>query len=373
LISALKKLKKLPAGNKMNFENYTDKQLKDYIIEAKKRLGSRLVIPAHHYISKDLVEIADFTGDSYKLAVDVSRSSAEFIVFCGVRFMADGAKILASENQHILHPEPAAGCPMAEMINEATAERAVEKISKVCDRDIIPLVYMNSYADSKSFCGRKGGAVCTSSNAEKIVKHYLDDGKSLFFFPDYHLGHNVAQKLNIDDSLVVKVGRDLSLEDDKNVKKGKMFLWDGFCPIHQEFEDEDVLLVRKNYPGATIIVHPESRKSVVALSDMSGSTQQIYDRIAKSEDGSVWVVGTETTFVKRIADTFTGKTVLPLKPSPCKNMVKLTLRNTADSIKSVEDYIAGNGPLKNEVFVDKNLVENAKIALKRMIEIVEAP
>ncbi len=357
----------------MNFECYSDTMLKSYIIEAKKRLGSRLIIPAHHYINQDLVEIADFTGDSYKLAVDVSRSSAEFIVFCGVRFMADGAKVLAGENQHILHPEPAAGCPMAEMIDEETAERAVEKISGVCDREIIPLVYMNSYADSKSFCGRKGGAVCTSSNAQKIVRHYLDEGKSLFFFPDYHLGHNVAKQIALDDSLVVKVGRDLSLEEGKNLKEGKMFLWDGFCPIHQTFEDEDVLLIRKNYPDARIIVHPESRKSVVELSDMSGSTQQIYDRIAKSEKGSVWVVGTETTFVKRIADTFSDRTVLPLKISPCKNMVKLTLRNTAECIKSVEEFIAGTGSLRNEVFVDKSLVKNAKIALQRMIDIVEAP
>jgi len=356
----------------MSFENYTDDMLKNYIKEAKLRLGSRLVIPAHHYISKDLVWIADFTGDSYKLAVDVSRSSAEFIVFCGVRFMADGAKVLAGDNQHILHPEPDAGCPMAEMIDEETAERAVEKISGVCSREIIPLVYMNSYADSKSFCGRKGGAVCTSSNAEKIVRYYLDNGKSLFFFPDYHLGHNVAHRIGIDDSLVVKVGRNLSLESGKNLKDGKMFLWDGFCPIHQVFEDDDVIAMRKEHPGAKIIVHPESRKSVVSLSDMTGSTQQIYDRIAKSDEGSVWIVGTETTFVKRIADTFTGKTVLPLKHSPCKNMVKLNLKNTADTIKSVEDYIAGTGSLKNEVFVDNSLKANAKIALQRMIDIVEA-
>lgn len=345
--------------------------LKDYIMETKRRLGSRLIIPAHHYINKDLVDLADFTGDSYKLAVDVSRSSAEFIVFCGVRFMADGARILADKKQHILHPEPAAGCPMAEMIDEETASLAVEKISGVCSREIIPLVYMNSYADSKSFCGSHGGAVCTSSNAEKIVRHYLDAGKSLFFFPDYHLGRNVAAQIGLDDSVVVRVGRDLSLENGKDLKEGKMFLWDGFCPIHQEFEDDDVLIMRKDHPDAKIIVHPESRKSVVSLSDMSGSTQQIYDRIAKSEQGSVWVVGTETTFVKRIADTFTDKTVLPLKPSPCKNMVKLNLRNTAETVKSIEDFIAGTGPLLNEVFVDPGLVENAKKALQRMIDIVE--
>lgn len=356
----------------MNFKNFTDQMLKDYIMEVKRRLGSRLVIPAHHYINKDIVDIADFTGDSYKLAVDVSRCSAEFIVFCGVRFMADGAKILAGEKQHILHPEPAAGCPMAEMIDEKTAEQAVNKISFLCSSEIIPLVYMNSYADSKSFCGSHGGAVCTSSNAEKIVRHYLNSGKSLFFFPDYHLGCNVARQIGLDDSLVVRVGRDLSLEDGKNLKEGKMFLWDGFCPIHQEFDDEDVLLMRNNYPGAKIIVHPESRRSVVSLSDMTGSTQQIYDRIAGSEDGSVWIVGTETTFVKRISDTFKGKTVLPLKPSPCKNMVKLNLRNTAEVVKSVEDFITGIGTLKNEVFVDPDLIKNAKTALQRMIDIVES-
>lgn len=355
----------------MNFDTYTEKMLKEYITDAKKSFGTRLVIPAHHYINSDLVEIADFTGDSYKLAVDVSRCSAEFIVFCGVRFMAEGAKILAGENQHILHPEPGAGCPMAEMIDEKTAELAVKKISTLCDRKIIPLVYMNSYADSKSFCGKNGGTVCTSSNAEKIVQFYLNREQSFFFFPDYHLGRNVAHKLGIDEELIIKVGRDLSLENGKNLKDGKMFLWDGFCPIHQEFDEDDVILMRKKYPDAVIIVHPESKRNVVSLSDMSGSTQKIYDTIAESGDGTVWVVGTETTFVQRIADTFKGKTVVPLKTSPCKNMVKITLLNTALTVRSIEDYVSGRGSLLNEVFVDEKLKVNAKIALQRMIDIVE--
>ena len=355
----------------MNFEKYTGKMLKDYIIEAKKRLGKRLAIPAHHYISSDIVDIADFTGDSYKLAVDVSRSSAEFIVFCGVRFMAEGAKILAAENQHVLHPEPEAGCPMADMIDETTAELAVKKISSVCSRPVIPIVYMNSYADSKSFCGKNGGTVCTSSNAEKIVSHFLGRGHSIFFFPDYHLGRNVSRKLGIDESLVIKVGKDISLEDGKNPGEGKMFLWDGFCPVHQEFVEQDVTLMKKNHPGAKVIVHPESKAGVVSLSDMSGSTQKIYDTIEKSADGTVWVVGTETTFVRRIADTFPGKTILPLKESPCKDMVRITLLNTALAVSSIEDFIAGKGTLLNEVFVDEKLKENAKTALQRMIDIVE--
>jgi len=355
----------------MNLKNYTEQQLTDYIKDAKAKLDSRLVIPAHHYIRPELVELADFTGDSYKLAVDVSRSDAEFIVFCGVRFMADSASILAKPGQHILLPDMDAGCPMAEMIDEETAEDAVNRISSVCSRSIAPLVYMNSYADSKSFCGRKGGAVCTSSNAEKLVRYYMEKNKSIFFFPDYHLGRNVAESLGIDKNLIVRVGRDLSLEEGKNLRDAKMFLWDGFCPIHQEFSIEDVKAVREKYPDATIIVHPESKREVVELTDMSGSTQMIYNTIEKSPEGSSWVIGTELTFVSRIAGTFKDKKIVPLKPSPCKNMVKVNLLNTAEVIQSIDEYISGKGILKNEITVDEKLKVNARIALNRMIDIVE--
>lgn len=355
----------------MKLENYTDQQLIDCIKKAKKRLGQRLVIPAHHYIRRELVELADFTGDSYRLAVDVSRSDAEFIVFCGVRFMADSAAILAKPGQHILLPEMDAGCPMADMIDEATAEAAVDRISGVCSREITPIVYMNSYAGSKSFCGRKGGTVCTSSNAEKLVKYYLDRDKSIFFFPDYHLGRNVADKLGIDKSLIVKAGRDLSLEEGKNMKEARMFLWDGFCPIHQEFTADDVKAVRASLPDAKIIVHPESMRQVVEMSDMSGSTQQIYDTIAKSSAGSTWVIGTELTFVNRIAGNFRDKIIIPLKPAPCKDMGKVNLLNTALVIKSIDDFLSEKGSLKNEITVDERLKANARIALNRMIAIVE--
>lgn len=355
----------------MNLKDYTEQQHIDYIKDAKRRLGSRLIVPAHHYIRRELVELADFTGDSYKLAVDVSRTDAEFIVFCGVRFMADSASILAKPGQHILLPEMDAGCPMAEMIDEETAEAAVNKISGVCSRGIAPLVYMNSYADSKSFCGKNGGAVCTSSNAEKLVRYYLEKDKSIFFFPDYHLGRNVAEKLGMDKNLIIRVGRDLSLEENKNLKDAKMFLWDGFCPIHQEFSTDDVREMREKYPDATIIVHPESKREVVELTDMSGSTQMIYNTIEKSPEGSSWVIGTELTFVKRIAETFKGKKIVPLKPSPCKNMVKVNLLNTAEVIHSIDEYISGSGTLKNEISVDDKLKSNARIALNRMINIVE--
>jgi quinolinate synthase len=355
----------------MNLKNYTEQQLIDYIKDAKGRLGSRLIIPAHHYIRRELVELADFTGDSYKLAVDVSRTDAEFIVFCGVRFMAESASILAKPGQHILLPDMDAGCPMADMIDEKTAEAAVNKISGICSREIAPLVYMNSYADSKSFCGRRGGAVCTSSNAEKLVKYYLERNKSIFFFPDYHLGRNVAEKLGIDKSLIVRVGRDLSLEEGKNLKDAKMFLWDGYCPVHQEFNTADVKSAREKYPDAKIIVHPESKHEVVELIDMSGSTQYIYDTIKKESEDSSWIIGTETTFVNRIAEEFSSMVIAPLKYSPCHDMLKISLLNTAMIISSIDSFLEGKGDMINEITVDDKLKTNARITLNRMIDIVE--
>lgn len=355
----------------MKFDRYSVSMLTEYITSAREELGGRLVIPAHHYIAADIVDIADFTGDSYKLAVDVSRTDADFIVFCGVKFMADGAAILARDNQHVLMPEPLAGCPMADMITAPDAQSALDAITKVSKRETAPVVYMNSHASSKSFCGRHGGAVCTSSNAKKIVKHYLDKGMNIFFFPDYHLGSNVAHELGIDATQVVRVYSDFTFESDKDLSEVKIFLWNGFCPVHYNFDIEDVERMRRHYPDGKIIVHPESKKSVADMSDMKGSTQYIYDTISSSDPGSTWIIGTELTFVQRIARDFSDRTIEPLKPSPCPNMRKVTLKNTAIAVSSVLDYVNGNGSLLNEVHVEQEHIDGAKIALQRMIEIVE--
>ncbi|HPS58447.1 MAG TPA: quinolinate synthase [Spirochaetota bacterium] len=355
----------------MKFDRYSSSMLTEYITSARAELDGRLVIPAHHYITAEIVDIADFTGDSYKLAVDVSRTDAEFIVFCGVKFMADGAAILAKENQHVLIPEPLAGCPMADMITADYAEASLEIIKKVSNRGTAPVVYMNSHADSKSFCGRNGGSVCSSSNAKIIVKYYLDKDMNVFFFPDYHLGSNVAQELGIDPNQVARIYSDYTFESDRDLSDVKIFLWNGFCPVHYSFDIEDVERMRRIYPEGKIIVHPESKKSVADLSDMQGSTQYIYDTIRRSEPGSVWIVGTELTFVQRIARDFTDKTVEWLKPSPCPNMRKITLKNTALAVSSVIDYVNGNGILRNEVHVEQEHIDGARIALQRMIEIVE--
>ncbi len=355
----------------MKFDRYSSEMLIEYITSAREELGGRLVIPAHHYIAADIVDIADFTGDSYKLALDVSKTDAEFIVFCGVKFMADGAAILAKKEQHVLMPEPHAGCPMADMITAPDAEEALKAINQVSKRETAPVVYMNSHADAKSFCGRNRGSVCTSSNAKKIVSHYLKMGMNVFFFPDYHLGSNVAEELGIDPKLVARVYSDFTFESDRDLSLVKIFLWNGFCPVHYNFDIDDVERMRSHYPDGKVIVHPESKKAVADISDMKGSTQYIYDTIKKSDPGSTWIVGTELTFVQRIARDFSDRTIEPLKPSPCPNMRKVTLKNTASAVSSVIDYVNGSGTLLNEVHVDQAHIEGAKIALERMIEIVE--
>lgn len=356
---------------KLKLRTDSEEALKKYILDKKEALGKRMVIPAHHYMKSEIVDIADFIGDSYKLALDVSRSDAEFIVFCGVSFMAEGAAILAKEGQHVIMPEKSAGCPMADMITGETARQALTLINENSSSPAIPVVYMNSYIDSKSICGENGGSVCTSSNAAKIVKNFLDMNKPVFFFPDYHLGSNVASELGIDSRHIIKVNQDLTFEEGKNIKEAKIFLWDGFCPIHAAFEVSDVHEMREKYPDAKIIVHPECTREVVALSDISGSTSHIYEAVVNSVSGSQWVIGTELNFVKRMARDNPDKTIIPLRESICSNMNRVTLLNTAMAIESVVSFLAGKGGMENKVFVDSSLKEKAKISLEKMISIAE--
>ena len=337
----------------------------------KKDLGNKLVIPVHHYQSRDIVKLGDFIGDSYKLAVECSKTNADFIVFCGVLFMAEGASILSKSTQKVLLPEPSAGCPMADMADIELVKKSYDKISRKCNKELIPVVYMNSYADLKSFCGEKGGAVCTSSNASKIINYYLKQDKAILFFPDYYLGINTARSMNIDNQYIVKVKRNISFDSSDDAKIAKIFLWDGYCPVHQRFTEGDIRYLKSKYPGIKIIVHPECSEEVVNKADISGSTEKIYNIIKDSPAGSVWGVGTETVFVERLALDFPDKTIVPLKESKCVNMIKINLSNLAASIDSIIDYLDGKGKLRYEIKVDGNLKENAKKALKKMIEIVE--
>ncbi len=337
----------------------------------KEQLGSRVVLPAHHYQRGELVGIADIVGDSYKLAVEVSRSEAEYILFCGVRFMAEGAAILAKRDQKVVLPALHAGCPMADMITVEQAEQAERAILEFSGRDAVPVVYMNAYGDIKAFSGSRGGAVCTSSNARRIITHYLKQGRSIFFAPDYCLGINTARQLGLPESSVAVVRQDGSISSSGNPSEVRLYLWDGNCRVHQRFSTDQIRQMRAETPEARIIVHPEVPREVAELADETGSTAEIYNRIRAAGPGTVWGVGTEYNFVTRIAAEFPDRRVLPLAVSRCGNMEKVTV----GAVEKMLSLIAGEA-LESEagehiVTVSESIRTDASQALKRMITIVE--
>lgn len=347
--------------------------IKQYIRDVKNRLGDQLVIPVHHYVPQDVVELSDILGDSYKLAVDVSRSKARWIVFCGVTFMAEGAAILANDNQTVLSPDFSAGCPMADMIDRDRAEKAFQMIVDQQGREPVPVVYMNSYADSKAFTGAHGGAVCTSSNAEKIIKFYLDQNKSIFFFPDQHLGRNVSLDMGLKPSEIALINKDfkLILEPNSTVDDIKVFLWDGNCPLHQRFSLSDIDKFRLEFPKGTVMVHPEVPHEICAKSDLFGSTQIIYNTVRDAPVGSQWCIGTELNFTHRMALEFKDKTIIPLKPVYCKTMSRITLEKLAETLQALETHLLDGTPLSHVMSVDASVKEESANALNQMIQIVE--
>ena len=334
----------------------------DEIKALKNELGDKVVIPVHHYQAKEIVDVADFVGDSYMLAVDCSKTNAEFVVFCGVLFMAQCADILGFDGQKVVIPVPTADCPMANMADLDTVEKIFATLPD--NENIAPIVYMNSYADLKSFCGKHGGSVCTSSNAEKIMKYYLDQGKKVLFFPDRNLGINTAMKLGLSEKDTINCKNITAYNNEK------VILWDGFCPIHLNFTVSDVAEMRKKYPDAKVIVHPESTKDVVDNSDDSGSTEYILKKIAASEDASSWIVGTESTFVKRLAVEFPKKNIYMLLDSVCANMAKTTPELLLKSLQNIKQHIQTGAALENIVTVEQQFKETAALSLRKMIEIV---
>jgi len=354
---------------KANLKSFSKIELKQYILRNKKVLGNSLIIPAHHYQRSEVIDISDFVGDSYKLAVECKKNDAEFIVFCGVKFMAEGLFLLSQNHQKILMPDIDACCPMADMINSEIANRIYNKLNSLCVKDIIPVVYINSHTDMKCFAGKYNGSVCTSSNAKKVMKYYLDQDKAIFFSPDYNLGINTAFELGIKKDEIAKINKDLTIESQRNLNDVRLFIWDGFCYVHTVFNIEHIKKLRKKYPKIKIIVHPECNEDIIDLSDITGSTQQIYRTIANAPNDSVWGVGTEYNFVKRLDKEFPNKKVLPLCESHCRNMEKIKILNVAESIQSIKYFMEGTSELINQISVPEKLVKNSKKSLEKMIQI----
>ncbi|MEA2104107.1 MAG: quinolinate synthase NadA [Candidatus Cloacimonadota bacterium] len=347
-------------------------KLKNFIRDKKKSLAGKVIIPAHHYQTQDIVDFADFVGDSYKLAVRCRDLDAKYIIFCGVRFMAEAANIVSKDFQKIIIPDLDSGCPLADKITYKEFEKAFNIIKSQTESEIVPVVYVNSSAEAKGFTGKNGGATCTSSNADKVVKYFLDKGKAVFFAPDFNLGINTSKKLNLAKNRTVKVNRDFSFEKLANVSTAKLFIWDGFCYVHKIFSVTDIKNLRAKYSKIKIIVHPECDREVLQSADYSGSTQQIFNFVKNSPSGSTWGIGTEYNFVKRLNDENPHKKVIPLRKSICRDMSKIDLVKLATSLQSIENCLNGACELIYEVKVPQNIKENAAIALNKMIEIVSS-
>lgn len=341
------------------------------IKELKIKLGSRVLIPAHHYQSPEVVALADFVGDSYKLAVDCSKKKSEFILFCGVKFMAEGAEILANPDQKILIPDLTAGCPLADHIDGKQMEDVINDITSRTKEKITPVIYMNSTSEAKKICGKYNGSVCTSSNAKKIIEYFFTKGKSVFFAPDYNLGINTARELGLAENAIIKVKKDGSFALDSLADSPKIFIWDGSCHVHKRFLMSDVEDFRSKYNNGKIIVHPECDEEIVSAADISGSTAKIYNEIKNSPAGSIWGVGTEFHFVERIAQEFPNKIIVPIRNSICMNMAKINVENLYETLNNIDQFIAGRANLKNHIKIDENKKVNARKSLEKMIEITK--
>ncbi|MBO0731956.1 MAG: quinolinate synthase NadA, partial [Acidimicrobiaceae bacterium] len=343
------------------------------IAGAKRALGSRLLILGHHYQRDEVMRWADARGDSFGLSrLAADTRDAEFVVFCGVHFMAESADVLTGPEQVVILPDLNAGCSMADMADLASVEEAWEELGDVTDTSaIVPVTYMNSAANLKAFVGRHGGAVCTSSNARAVLTWALaqhGESTKVLFFPDQHLGRNTAYQLGFGpaDMAVWDPRRDMGGLDERGVKETRFLLWKGHCSVHQRFRPEHVADFRAQHPSGRVLVHPECAHEVVALADEVGSTDFLIKAVEQSPPGAVLGVATEIHLVARLADEHPDKTVVSLDPlvCPCSTMFRI---DAAHLCWVLEELVAGR--VVNRITVEPDVAEWARVALQRMLDI----
>ncbi|MFJ4712189.1 quinolinate synthase NadA [Streptomyces sp. NPDC088785] len=349
----------------------SDPDLVERARAAKERLGDKVFVLGHHYQRDEVIQFADVTGDSFKLARDAAaRPEAEYIVFCGVHFMAESADILTGDDQKVVLPDLAAGCSMADM---ATAEQVAECWDVLTEAGIagsvVPVSYMNSSADIKAFTGRHGGTICTSSNAERALNWAFEQGDKVLFLPDQHLGRNTAVRdlgMSLDDCVVYNPHRPNGGLTAEQLRAAKMILWRGHCSVHGRFSLESVADVRARIPGVNVLVHPECRHEVVAAADQVGSTEYIIKALEAAPAGSKWAIGTELNLVRRLANRFApeGKEIVFLDKTVCfcSTMNRIDLPHLVWTLESLAD-----GRLVNRIEVDPETERFAKLALERML------
>jgi quinolinate synthase len=350
----------------------SDEEMDRRIATAKAKLGRRLVILGHHYQRDEVIKFADYTGDSFKLAGQVAKHpDAEFIVFCGVHFMAESADVLSAPHQQVILPDLAAGCSMADMAEPDQLEMCWSDLEQMLGTTagIVPVTYINSSAAIKAFVGERGGVVCTSSNAAATLKWAWERGERILFLPDQHLGRNTAYKMGVPlDEMVVWDPNELwgGLEPSE-VKAAKMILWKGHCSVHTRFTVKQIENVRKQHPGIRVIVHPECTWDVVQAADDSGSTEYILKTVRESPPGSVFAVGTEIHLVNRLANEVAPeRTVITLDQFGC--LCSTMFRVSPNHLLWIMEGLL-EGKVHNRIVVPADTKHWAKVALDRMLTI----
>jgi quinolinate synthase len=336
---------------------------------ARAALGNRAMVLGHHYQRDEVIAFADITGDSFKLAQAAeSNAGAEFIFFCGVHFMAESADILTSANQKVILPDLAAGCSMADMAaaNQVSAAWKIFEKLGIAGKTI-PITYMNSSAAIKAFTGRHGGAVCTSSNAQRAMRWAFEKGEKIFFLPDQHLGRNTAVLklgLTLEDCVLWNPWKENGGLTDSQIQSAKVILWRGHCSVHGRFSLSNITEMRAKLPGVSILVHPECTHEVVSNADVVGSTEGIIKTIENSPIGSKWAVGTELNLVQRLAKKYQDREIHFLDKTVCycSTMNRIDLPHLVWAMESLV-----NGRLVNQITVEAEISKHAHIALERML------
>jgi quinolinate synthase len=353
-----------------DYQKMTRDELQQRIADQRERLGERLVILGHHYQEDEVIAFADFTGDSLKLSQLAARQTdCEFVVFCGVHFMAESADIVTEERVQVILPDLSAGCSMADMATLEQLEDAWDVLCRATDRKIVPLTYVNSSADIKAFCGRHDGACCTSSNAARVLEWALERGDKVLFLPDQHLGRNTAYEMGypLESMVVVDPDRPGAGLRPEQIRRARFLLWNGHCSVHQLFTPEQCDEIRRLDAECRIIVHPECSWEVVQKADQSGSTESIIRTIRESPEGTKWAVGTEIHLVNRLAHEQQGRR--PVRSLAgiqclCTTMYRIDMPH----LLWVLDNLV-QGKVVNRIKVDDETRRWSRAALDRMLSL----
>lgn len=350
------------------YRDLSETERTERIEMAREELGEDAVVLGHNYQRREIVEHADFIGDSYELSKRAAEADAPYVVFCGVTFMAESADIITDDDQTVILPSMEASCPMAGMAEALQVDAAWAEITDAApDANIIPITYMNSYADLKAFCAQQGGLVCTSSNAHHAFEWALERGDKVLFLPDKHLGENTAHRLGMESSFAEWDPWDPEGKDAEEVAESDLILWDGYCQVHERFRVEHIEQIRAEHPDANVIVHPECRREVVEAADVSGSTSSICDAVANAESGETWAIGTEIHLTNHLKRWHPDVNVLALCGDACMDCNAMRQIDPNYLTWVFEELVAGRE--RNVISVAPEEKELAQVALDRMLEI----